>query len=56
MTESVIHTLNNNFPTYTLFFSSKLGNKVTFDRDIAMQSFFLEKNGITWKVRSARRY
>lgn len=46
--ETVFAALNDNYHIHTVFSHQEVGNKVTFDRDLAMQSFF-KKNDITWK-------
>ena len=45
---TVFSELTKNFEIQTVFSHQEIGNKVTFDRDIAMQDFFL-KNNIVWK-------
>ena len=45
---TVFSELTKNFEIQTVFSHQEIGNKVTFDRDIAMQDFFL-KNNIFWK-------
>jgi deoxyribodipyrimidine photo-lyase len=46
--ETVFSELVKNFDVQNVFSHQEIGNKVTFDRDIAMQSFFNENN-IFWK-------
>lgn len=46
--KTVFLELVNNFEVKTIFSHQEIGNKITFDRDIAMQEFFQEKN-IIWK-------
>ena len=44
----VFEQLATQFDIQTVFSHQEIGNKITYDRDIAMQSFF-EKNTIDWK-------
>jgi deoxyribodipyrimidine photo-lyase len=46
--QPVFEELLKGYDIKTVFSHQEIGNKVTFDRDIAMQSFFDEKN-IHWK-------
>lgn len=46
--ESVFSSLREHFEINTVFSHQEIGNKITFDRDIAMQEFF-QKNKIIWK-------
>ena len=46
--ETVFQELQEVYDIKTVFSHQEIGNKVTFDRDIAMQSFFDQKN-ILWK-------
>jgi deoxyribodipyrimidine photo-lyase len=45
--ETVFSELAKHFEVQTVFSHQEIGNKVTFDRDIAMQEFF-QKNNIIW--------
>jgi deoxyribodipyrimidine photo-lyase len=45
--ETVFSELAQHFDVQTIFSHQEIGNKVTFDRDIAMQEFF-QKNNIIW--------
>lgn len=45
--ETVFSELVKHFEVQTVFSHQEIGNKVTFDRDIAMQEFF-QKNNIIW--------
>ena len=44
----VFEQLATQFDIQTVFSHQEIGNKITYDRDIAMQSFF-DKNTIDWK-------
>lgn len=44
----VFPALMQNFEVKTIFSLQEIGNKITFDRDIAMQELF-QKNNIIWK-------
>jgi deoxyribodipyrimidine photo-lyase len=44
----VFETLLKQYDVKTIFSYQEIGNKITFDRDIAMQSFF-DKHQILWK-------
>jgi deoxyribodipyrimidine photo-lyase len=46
--EPVFSELIKNFEVQNVFSHQEIGNKVTFDRDIKMQSFF-NQNKINWK-------
>lgn len=46
--ESVFSELEEHFDIKTVFSHQEIGNKITFDRDIAMQDFF-QQNNIAWK-------
>ncbi|MBP2281822.1 deoxyribodipyrimidine photo-lyase [Flavobacterium sp. CG_23.5] len=46
--QSVFQELLNVYDVKTVFSHQEIGNKITFDRDITMQSFF-DKNMIHWK-------
>jgi deoxyribodipyrimidine photo-lyase len=46
--ETVFSELVGHFDIQTVFSHQEIGNKITFDRDIAMQRFF-QKNKIEWK-------
>jgi deoxyribodipyrimidine photo-lyase len=46
--ESVFSELLQNFDVQTVFSHQEIGNKITFDRDLAMHDFF-QKNNIAWK-------
>lgn len=46
--ETVFEELSNLYQIQTVFSHQEIGNKITFDRDIAMQQFFLSKK-IVWK-------
>ena len=46
--EFVFSEISKHFEVKTIFSHQEIGNKITFDRDIAMQEFF-EKNNIIWK-------
>lgn len=46
--EFVFSEIIKNFEVKTIFSHQEIGNKITFDRDIAMQEFF-QKNNIAWK-------
>lgn len=45
--ETVFSELVQHFDIQTVFSHQEIGNKITFDRDIAMQEFF-QKNKIVW--------
>ena len=45
--ETVFSELVEHFDIQTVFSHQEIGNKITFDRDIAMQEFF-QKNKIVW--------
>ena len=45
--ETVFSELVENFDIQTVFSHQEIGNKITFDRDIAVQEFF-QKNKIVW--------
>lgn len=46
--EFVFSEIIKNFEVKTIFSHQEIGNKITFDRDIAMQELF-QKNNIIWK-------
>ena len=46
--QSVFESLLNEYSIQSVFSHQEIGNKITFDRDIAMQAFFKE-NKIDWK-------
>jgi deoxyribodipyrimidine photo-lyase len=46
--ENVFNTLVKNYTINTVFSHQEVGNKLTYDRDIAMQLFF-NKHTITWQ-------
>ena len=46
--QPIFSALLENYDIKTVFSHQEIGNKVTFDRDIAMQEFF-QKNNIEWK-------
>jgi len=46
--ETVFSELLQHFDIQTVFSHQEIGNKITFDRDVAMQDFFQENN-IIWK-------
>ena len=46
--EIVFSELVKYFDVQTIFSHQEIGNKITFDRDVAMQDFF-QKNNISWK-------
>ena len=46
--ETVFSELLQHFDIQIVFSHQEIGNKITFDRDVAMQDFFQEKN-IIWK-------
>ncbi|MBP9793517.1 MAG: deoxyribodipyrimidine photo-lyase [Flavobacterium sp.] len=46
--EFVFSEIIKKFDVHTLFSHQEIGNKITFDRDIAMQELF-QKNNIIWK-------
>jgi deoxyribodipyrimidine photo-lyase len=46
--KTVFSEILKNFDVQNVFSHQEIGNKITFDRDIKMQSFFNEKN-IVWK-------
>ena len=46
--KTVFSELIQHFDIQTVFSHQEIGNKITFDRDIAMQEFF-QKNNIHWK-------
>jgi deoxyribodipyrimidine photo-lyase len=46
--ETVFHELTKKYDVRTVFSHQEIGNKITFDRDIAMQ-FFFDGNQIQWK-------
>jgi deoxyribodipyrimidine photo-lyase len=46
--ENVFSSLIENYDIKTVFSHQEIGNKITFDRDIAMQTFFKKKE-IEWK-------
>lgn len=46
--EIVFSEIIKNFEVKTIFSHQEIGNKITFDRDIAMQELF-QKNNIIWK-------
>ncbi|MES2864285.1 MAG: deoxyribodipyrimidine photo-lyase [Bacteroidota bacterium] len=46
--EFVFLEIFKNFEVKTIFSHQEIGNKITFDRDIAMQEFFQKKN-VFWK-------
>jgi deoxyribodipyrimidine photo-lyase len=46
--ETVYSEIIKNFQVETIFSHQEIGNKITFDRDIAMQELF-QKNNIAWK-------
>lgn len=46
--EFVFSEIIKNFEVKTIFSHQEIGNKITFDRDIAMQKLF-QKNNIVWK-------
>jgi len=46
--QAVFSSLLENYDIKSVFSHQEIGNKITFDRDIAMQGFFL-KNNIEWK-------
>ena len=45
---AVFSELAEHFEIKTVFSHQEIGNKITFDRDVAMQDFF-QKNNIAWK-------
>ncbi|WP_339921395.1 deoxyribodipyrimidine photo-lyase [uncultured Flavobacterium sp.] len=46
--QTVFSELVKNYDIKTVFSHQEIGNKITFDRDLAMQVFF-QKNNISWK-------
>ena len=46
--ETVFSELLQHFDVQTIFSHQEIGNKITFDRDLAMQNFF-QKNNIAWE-------
>ena len=46
--KTVFEELNKKFEVKTVFSHQEIGNKVSFDRDIAMKDYF-QSNSITWK-------
>ena len=46
--ETVFSELLQHFDIQTVFSHQEIGNKITYDRDVLMQSFF-QKNNISWK-------
>ncbi|RXR20550.1 deoxyribodipyrimidine photo-lyase [Flavobacterium amnicola] len=46
--EFVFSEIIKNFEVHTIFSHQEIGNKITFDRDLAMQALF-QKNNILWK-------
>ncbi len=46
--ETIFSTLLEQYEIKTVFSHQEIGNKITFDRDIAMQEFF-QTNNIQWK-------
>ncbi len=46
--EAVFASLSKIYDIKTVFSHQEIGNKITFDRDVAMQNFFTEKS-IQWK-------
>jgi len=44
----VFSEISKNFEIHTVFSHQEIGNKITYDRDIAMQTLF-QKNDIIWK-------
>ena len=51
--EIVFEELAKKYQINTVFSHQEIGNKITFDRDIAMQNFFA-KNQIQWNFRRGR--